>query len=200
MNIFVLSADPIEAAQMMCDKHVPKMIVESAQMLSTAHRMLDGTPDRRPSKSGKTMQAYYAFDDSAKDDLLYKAVHKYHPCTVWTMESKDNYIWHYKHMIALGNEFEYRFNKPHATITKLGAALAKIPNNIPDKGLTPFALAMKAYPECVVEGDAVQSYRNFYHADKLRFAKWDRGRDAPKWWSVSVSSNRTTGMGSQVVL
>ena len=54
MNIFVLSTDPVKAAIQQCDKHVPKMIVESAQMLSTAHRMLDGTPVRRPSKSGKT--------------------------------------------------------------------------------------------------------------------------------------------------
>ena len=42
MNIFVLDNDPDTAARMMCDKHVVKMIVESAQMLSTAHRVLDG--------------------------------------------------------------------------------------------------------------------------------------------------------------
>ena len=63
MNIFVLDKDPREAARMLCDKHVPKMIVESGQMLSTAHRMLDGTPIKRPSKSGKTIQTYYTFDD-----------------------------------------------------------------------------------------------------------------------------------------
>ena len=50
MNIFALSNDPAEAAQMMCDKHIPKMIVEAAQMLSTAHRMLDGYTEKRPSK------------------------------------------------------------------------------------------------------------------------------------------------------
>jgi hypothetical protein len=53
MNIFVLSDDPVQAAQDQCDKHVVKMIVESAQMLSTVHRMLDGTITMRPSKSGK---------------------------------------------------------------------------------------------------------------------------------------------------
>ena len=42
MNIFYLDRDPVIAAQMMCDKHVVKMILESAQMLSTAHRVLDG--------------------------------------------------------------------------------------------------------------------------------------------------------------
>ena len=55
MNIFVLSTDPVKAAQQQCDKHVPKMVVESAQMLSTAHRILDGVLTRRKSISGKTM-------------------------------------------------------------------------------------------------------------------------------------------------
>ena len=58
MNIFILHEDPVVAAQMLCDRHVPKMIVESAQMLSTAHRLLDGIPEKRPSKSGKTIQTY----------------------------------------------------------------------------------------------------------------------------------------------
>ena len=42
MNIFCLDEDPIKAVQMMCDKHIVKMILESAQLMSTAHRELDG--------------------------------------------------------------------------------------------------------------------------------------------------------------
>ena len=90
MNIFVLDENPIVAAQMCCDKHIPKMIVESAQMLSTVHRMLDGIPEKRPSRSGKTIQTYYSFGDE-RDDMYYLAVHKFHPCTTWTAESKTNY-------------------------------------------------------------------------------------------------------------
>ena len=56
MNIFILDKDPMKAAMMLCDRHVPKMIVESAQMLSTVHRLLDGKPEKRRSKSGKTIQ------------------------------------------------------------------------------------------------------------------------------------------------
>ena len=63
MNIFVLDEDPAAAAIMLCDKHIPKMIVESAQMLSTAHRMLDGTLTKKRSRSGKTMVKYYKYDD-----------------------------------------------------------------------------------------------------------------------------------------
>ena len=43
MNIFILDQDPIAAAVQQCDKHIVKMVLESAQMMSTAHRVLDGT-------------------------------------------------------------------------------------------------------------------------------------------------------------
>ena len=180
MNIFVTDLDPIASARNLCDKHVPKMIVESAQMLSTVHRMLDGIPEKRPSKSGKTMQTYYSFGDE-RDNLYYLAVHKYHPCTTWTKESKENYEWHYTHFVAMADEYEYRRNKKHATFLKLGEILKNAPRNIPDIGLTEFAQAMSHYPECKVPGDAVTAYRKYYHAAKP-FAKWNWGRPAPEWW------------------
>jgi hypothetical protein len=181
MNLFVLSECPVESAQMMCDKHIPKMIVEAAQMLSTAHRMLDGYMEKRPSKSGKRMVNAYIHTNADLDDALYNAVHHYHPCTVWTMETKANYEWHYKHFLALCSEFEYRFDKQHLSYTKLGDVLKFIPANISDAKLTEFPQAMKQYPECMVEGDAVQAYRNYYHVAKS-FAKWAKGREAPTWW------------------
>tara|TARA_Y100001935_G_scaffold16769_1_gene12380 strand:+ start:22073 stop:22645 length:573 start_codon:yes stop_codon:yes gene_type:complete len=180
MNIFILHEDPVVAAQMLCDRHVPKMIVESAQMLSTAHRLLDGVPEKRPSKSGKTIQTYYAFGDE-RDKLYYAAVHKHHPCTTWTMESSQNYKWHYKHFYAMGQEFTYRREKSHKTIELLGKLLSKIPENIPHGPLTPFAQAMSHYPMCKVDGDAVKAYRNYYHVAK-DFAVWEWKRPAPSWW------------------
>jgi len=179
MNIFILDLDPRKAAMMVCDKHVNKMIIESAQMMSTAHRMLDGEAYRAKSNSGKTTQTYYRFGDE-RDNLYYLAVHKYHGCTKWTMESKANYEWHYNHFEGLADEFEYRYNKPHSTAVKLRELLSKPPQNIPDIGLTPFYQAMTHYPMCFHE-DAVTAYRNYYHAAKS-FAKWDKGRPAPEWW------------------
>lgn len=181
MNIFVLHEEPRIAATMMCDKHIPKMIVESAQMLSTAHRMLDGIPEKRPSKSGKRMVNYYVHPDSYLEKTLYKAVHHYHPCTTWTMESKTNYEWHYEHFLGLGDEFKYRFNKDHLTINKIGELLKQTPKNIPNIGLTEFAQAMSHYPDCKVTGEPVVAYRNYYHAAKP-FAKWEKGRQPPNWW------------------
>ena len=43
MNVFYLHEDPKICATMHADKHVVKMIVEYGQMMSTAHRVLDGT-------------------------------------------------------------------------------------------------------------------------------------------------------------
>jgi hypothetical protein len=91
MNIFILSVDPVAAAQLQCDKHVVKMIVESAQMLSTVHRILDGELKRGPSKSGKTMSKQWVLPDS-RDSVMYKAVHVGHPCTVWSMINSGNYL------------------------------------------------------------------------------------------------------------
>ena len=187
MNIFILNEDPIKAAQDQCDKHVVKMIVESAQMLSTAHRMLDGTIESRPSKSGKRILKYYKLSDK-REDILYKAVHHNHPCTVWSRESCCNYSWHYEHFIALCDEYTYRYGKIHSTDTKLRKILKTMPNNINRAGgRTHFKLAMGSNPECVVHGlggtDAVQSYRNFYHTKQERFKMDWTKRNIPEWFN-----------------
>ena len=95
MNIFYLNSNPGLAAQMQCEQHVVKMIMESAQLLSTAHRVLDGE------KSADAMK-------------LCKATHKNHPSAIWTRESHANYHWLFAHMKALMREYTYRYDKHHA--------------------------------------------------------------------------------------
>jgi len=184
MNIFILSKDPVEAAQLQCDKHVVKMIVESAQMLSTAHRMLDGYVEKRKSKSGKRMVNYYVHPDKFMEQHLYKAVHHGHPSTVWTMESRANYAWHYIHFIALCDEFYHRYGKQHATWEKLADVLKEIPENIPTNNykMTPFKLAMADYPECIALGDPVKAYRAFYKTKQSRFKMAWTKRNVPEWF------------------
>lgn len=181
MNIFILDENPVIAAQQQCDKHVVKMIVESAQMLSTAHRMLDGIIERRPSKSGKTTVNYYKLEDE-REDIVYKAVHFNHPCSIWTRESCVNYMWHYNHFKALCNEYTYRYGKVHSTDTKLREILRNKPNNIPHENhMTPFKLAMKSNPECMFK-DAVKSYRAFYQTKQERFKMEWTNRERPEWF------------------
>jgi hypothetical protein len=184
MNIFILDNDPVKAAQLQCDKHIPKMVVESAQMLSTVHRMIDGVMERRPSKSGSMLQ-YFKLDDY-REDILYKAVHMNHPCTVWSRENASNYDWHYKHFIALCDEYTYRYGKVHASETKLALVLRNPPKKIEyTTGKSPFRLAMGSNPECMFE-DAVKSYRAFYQTKQARFAmKWTK-RKQPEWFHAIV--------------
>tara|TARA_R110002074_G_scaffold57366_2_gene141267 strand:+ start:3209 stop:3757 length:549 start_codon:yes stop_codon:yes gene_type:complete len=180
MNLFILDNDPIKAAQLQCDKHVVKMILESAQMLSTVHRMLDGKLYTAPSNSGKRMVKKWSHP--VHDDVLYKAVHMYHPCTEWTFESDTNYKWHYTHFIALCDEYTYRYGKVHASDTKLRKVLKVIPTNIVRKSKTEFRLAMGSNPECMHPGDAVRSYREFYMTKQSRFKMTWTGRSIPKWF------------------
>jgi len=188
MNIFAVNDDPRLAALELPDKLVPKMIVESAQMLSTAHRMLDGEKTTRRSKSGKRMVPYYDLSDiDYEAELIYmKAVHFGHPCTKWTMESSANYEWHWEHLYALCKEYTYRYateKEPYKN-TKVERErlwyLKSLPTNIPKTKMTPFAQAMNHYPMCK-HTDPIQAYRNYYHAAKP-FAKWQKGRVAPYWW------------------
>lgn len=190
MNIFVLDSSPVLAAQQQCDKHVVKMIVESAQMLSTAHRLLDGkmrSVVRSNINTGKIRNAkIWELADKNLDSTLYGAVHMGHPCTVWTMESMANYLWHYEHFCALCDEYTYRYGKKHGTDEKLRFVLDQAPSNIPDIPQTPFRLAMKSNPECMNENDPVTSYRKFYQTKQGRFKMVWTKRNRPDWFTVSA--------------
>ena len=160
MNIFYLDHDPIVAAKAMTNKHVVKMILESAQLMSTAHRVLDGEPYIKRSKSGARLTRYTHSNES-----LYQATHINHPSALWVRESKSNYDWLYKHFLALNNEYTERYHKTHASLTKLGAVLAHSPRNIPNVGLTPIRIAItntKWHRK-----DPVESYRAYYIGEKL---------------------------------
>ena len=182
MNIFILHEYPVEAAQLQCDKHVVKMIVESAQMLCTAHRMLDGT--QVMNDKGKLIKQWTLNDD--RDTWFYRSVHTGHPCTVWTMKTSGNYTWHYNHFVALCDEYTYRYGKVHATDKLLRNALANYPKNIPISYRTPFALAMNSNPECKFIDDPVKSYRMFYQTKQDRFKMVWTKRDVPEWFNKAA--------------
>ena len=183
MNIFALSSVPEVAARWHCDKHVVKMILESAQMLSTAHRVLDGMEERRSSVSGKTMSRYWELPDD-RENKLYKAVHMKHPSTLWTMESHMNYKWHYQLFKCLCKEYSYRYGKVHVSETKLLDILKDIPKNIKKSYMTPFALAMGSNPECMNYDDPIGSYQKFYQTKQKRFSMTWKNRETPHWFKL----------------
>ena len=186
MNIFILDKDPDIAATMHCDKHVVKMIVESAQMLSTAHRLLDGQLSHitKKSKSGNWRKAkLWTLDDPDKESILYHAVHMNHPCTRWTMECAENYEWHWQLFSALCSEYTHRYQKIHATETRLLEILVDPPKNIEyNHGVTQFPLAMKSEPQCMHPDDPVRSYREFYQTKQDRFKMVWTNREKPEWF------------------
>ena len=108
MNIFYLHENPKICAEMHLDKHASKMCIEYAQLLSTAHRVLDGTEYYGKTKTGRKAKRY-KLSNKIFDDTLYLASHINHPCGQWVRESKRNYNWLYTMWIHLGDEFKKRY-------------------------------------------------------------------------------------------
>lgn len=175
MNIFYLSTDPVEAAQMMADKHVVKMIVETAQLLSTAHRVLDGEEYIDYTKTGFRIKRWKL--EGWKEHSLYLATHVNHPSAIWTRQSIDNYNWLFSHFIALCDEYTFRYGKNHASHSRLAADISIPPANLTKTGFTDPPLAM---PVEFMGNDAVESYRTYYKLGKSHLHKWT-GRSQPSW-------------------
>ena len=178
MNIFVLDEDPQVAAQMMCDKHVVKMIVESAQMLSTAHRVLDGTEWTDYSKNGRRIKRWMS-PYKLMEEMLYKASFVGHPCTQWVMENNKNYYWLVEHAYELCKEYTRRYGKVHKSEDMISLIRYRKPVNIPiADSMTPFAQAM---PDEYKNPDAVEAYRAYYLGEKTGFAEW-KYSETPSWY------------------
>ena len=189
MNIFFLHRDPEQAAKEHVDKHVVKMIVEYAQLLSTAHRMLDGIEWTDYSKNGRKIKRY-RLENPNKEKAVYKACHYNHPSAVWVRENKLHYQWLYNLFKKLGHEYTHRYGKVHSTNLLLNQLLEEAPNNIPVIDWKDPPPAMKHYPDCIVPGDSLQSYKNYYIVAKAYFAKWSK-RDTPKWFTEGVEQMQT---------
>jgi hypothetical protein len=45
---------------------------------------------------------------------------------------------------------------------------------------------MSHYPQCIVPGDSIKSYHNYYNEAKAYFAKWTK-REQPDWFIGRVA-------------
>lgn len=176
MNIFYLDNDVHKCAEMHNDKHCVKMILEYAQLLSTAHRVLDGIPTADIGKTGRKRTRYVINDN--RDTILYSATHIHHPSAVWVRVSDKNYEWLFDLFQALMDEYTYRYGKIHAC-TKLEKSLVALPNNIPQGHFTEPTPAMP--DDCKVSGDSIASYKNYYIMNKTHLANWKK-RPVPEWY------------------
>ena len=184
MNIFYLDHNPKVAAEMHCDKHVVKMLVEYAQILSTAHRMVDGEKYIGKSKLGRKVTRYRLPDNL--ENIVYKACHFNHPSTVWARTSSQHYQWLFNLWCELAREYRHRYGnqkgKDHSSWTLLSDILKHTPKNLEDKGFEEPPQAMKKFPECMVKGDSIKAYKNYYIVAKKEFAKWTN-RNIPDWYA-----------------
>lgn len=178
MNIFYLHNDPVTCAQQHVDRHCVKMVLEYAQLLSTAHRVLDGTQSVGVSKTGRK-QTRYVLSDS-RESVLYSATHINHPSAIWVRKSDSNYRWLFSLYQALMDEYTYRYGKVHKC-SALERTLASPPTNIVSGKFTEPTPAMPE--EFIVSGDSIKSYMNYYNGSKQRMFSW-KMREVPQWVSA----------------
>jgi len=158
MNIFHVDHCPYKAAEMLCDKHINKMLTETVQMLCTAHH---------------THGSWY-------DGLMHPA-YVHHPMTKWVAKNKGNYLWALEHAFGLRNEWRFRYATPHRSAERLN----DLPRctSIPVGAMTPPEQCM---PDQYKDIDHVAAYRSFYINEKASFAKWERGRPMPDWYANAM--------------
>ena len=145
MNIFYLHKDPEKAARYQYNKHVVKMLLESAQILCTVHHK-------------------YMGDDA---DVPYKATHRNHPSTLWAGETANNYAWLYDHFVALSEEYKKRYGREHLSYTKCKNKVNFLPGGMLEVGLTDMPQCM---PDEYKDKCSIQAYWNYYINDKKKIA------------------------------
>jgi len=185
MNIFYLDPNPKVCAEMHLDKHVVKMIIEYAQLMSTAHRVLDGDEYTDLTANGRRIKRWRLNDDREK--TLMKASHINHPSGVWCRANRDNYIWLYQMWFHLCKEYTHRYGKTHAC-ERLTGDLCVPPEKIIEGAFYPPTPAMptevkimSANPLPGLKYDSLASYKNYYILNKAHFAKWTK-REVPSWF------------------
>jgi len=181
MNVFYLDSNPVTAARMHNDKHVVKMIVEYAQLMSTAHRVLDGELYYGLTANGRKIKRWRL--NSNMEGILYKASHVNHPSAIWARSSNNNYNWLYCLFTALCDEYTHRYGKVHETDRKLRDVLKTPPMNIEVGYKTQPPQAM---PDDVkVKGDSILAYKKYYIKYKSSFNIYTR-RDIPTWLQSGI--------------
>lgn len=162
MNIFAVDLDPAEAAKMLCDQHVSKMILESAQMLSAVAVRYNHPFIYETSKSQRN-----------------------HPCTLWAGDSHANWTWLIDHALAMEEEKIRRTGKGHKSAEVVRWYLDN--EYGPPVALNEFTPFYQAMPEQYRHHDPVKAYRAFYVNEKQFFKdgsrpRWKEPSTPPDWW------------------
>ena len=161
MNVFACDPSPEVSARSLADRHVVKMVLETAQILSTTVREL-------------------GLDDSD----LYKSTHLHHPIVVACIHDSGYRDWVIRHGRALAREYTHRYDRFHVSSFVLDRAAHRLRRLGPPSVLTSFPLAM---PEELQSDDPHESYRRYLATKYARWgpmARWTR-RTRPAWAASS---------------
>jgi len=177
MNLFILSANPVEAARAHVDRHVVKMILEACQMLYTAHWTAVYPELCVKKKKGLALPASMATAPKKIGTEIcgYIPAHINHPCTKWVRASLENYQFACALAIAIGEEYQFRYGKVHGCMEH-AIWLAAHPPALAAIGLTPFAIAMDN--KYKISDDAIECYRHYYVEGKKHLLTYTR-REKP---------------------
>lgn len=196
MNIFALDTNIKLAAQMHLDKHIVKMPIEYAQLLSTAHRLHDGHFEEHITPQGRRKKFWLLEGEKVipgewngeprltiENPVCYGLSHQNHPCAIWCRETIDNYNWLFDLLQETSAEYTHRYGKIHKTWSDVKDFLAAPPKNLKAIGLTQLPQAMGE--EFKVKDDPIEAYRNYYLGPKAAFAKWTN-RTTPDWFKAGI--------------
>jgi hypothetical protein len=177
----VLDYDLDKCAEYHIDKHIGKMQLEAAQLISTAlwiDDILGFVPRKLDSEELRVIKDRVLDEPPIEERtfLRYLPAHINHPCCIWVRSSIDNFNWTHCYVNALNSENVWRGNKSHASCAEVNKM--PDPQHLTSGLLTPFAQAM---PDAYKNEDAVIAYRTYYQNDKAAIASWKR-RGPPLWW------------------
>ncbi|WP_353272780.1 pyrimidine dimer DNA glycosylase/endonuclease V [Wolbachia endosymbiont (group A) of Urophora cardui] len=167
MNIFILDENPVIAAQMLCDKHIVKMPLETAQLLSSVFSMALKAPNPFVSITNQNIE------------VPYKLTHKNHPCSLWARQSKGNFYWLIGYGKELCKEYTWRYKRKHKSEEVIN--LCDSNKDLLIFQSTSMQAFIQALPDRYKCTNPVKAYREYYLHEKMRFAKWEKGRKAPDW-------------------
>jgi len=186
MNLFLLNKNIQECVKNLCDKHVVKMILETAQILYCAWHVRSPLP--------------------AYDHMLqpYKKTHVNHPISVWVRHCEEHYQWTCMYGLLLCYEYTYRYKKIHKTQIHLERLLnwGFPPKHLPEPvvkkqskewvyATTGIPITFQYFPLCMDESsyirteygyDAVESYKHYYQTKADKFKMEWRHSEKPQWF------------------
>lgn len=163
MNLFILSDNKRRSAIFHADRHIVKMPLETAQMLSFAYYHPD------------------LWDGGIPPIIMgFSKTHDLHPCSKWIRESVENWKYAAEFGLELYEEYQYRYNQPdkHQRAFQIFHFALNNPPGLPSKGLTRFAEAMD--DKFKISDCPITNYRNYYQNDKSHLFKW-KMRQPPYW-------------------